>query len=675
VERNHQKAKKQLQRNNNPNPKIMRPIKLLLSILLFSFASVNAQDFTFKNYNWNENETKVEIPERYKNENEVILERNTKVELTVEGKTVNQYYLYHDKTYINSDDAVERNNRVYVPFGANEKVISNKLRVILKNGKVINLKDSDIKEEVDEEKGVKYNYYAVNGLEKGAVIEKFWILQEVPELDGKTYKMQDENPIAKNTFELIYPEHLEFQTKSYNGLSQAVAVNDRYPEKKTLNITESNTPALDNDEKYANWATHLKLFRFKLSSNSANGSNNLYNFNEFAGNVYERFHPELDKKQLKAIEEFSKAIPKASDIESQVWNIENKIKKTISYNRYLETKGNLSDIIKSKQANQAELLSLYLAVFDYFKIENNIVFTSNRYKIPFDSDFQSFENLSDILFYFPTIKRFITPVEIQYRIPLFPDELGNNSGLFIREKVFAGVKMGVGDVAFIDLPDQTVTHDIMDITVDFTKDIENPLITSHMIYGGYSGLNFQPIKDFVSAEEYTNILKQIAENYTNEMEYKSLKTQNDGTEFIGKKPFVMDLAFEGKNLVQKAGENYLFQVGQIIGSQMELYQDTKRTLPVEIDHPHSYLRKIKILLPDGVSVKNPEKLVLDYKTDIKGKTEAAFVSSYTTKNNELSIENTEYYNIVNYPLEHFDSYKAVINAAADFNKVVLVLHK
>ena len=42
--------------------------------------------------------------------------------------------------------------------------------VILKNGKIITLDKKDIKEEVDEERGVKYNYFAINGLEKGAVI-------------------------------------------------------------------------------------------------------------------------------------------------------------------------------------------------------------------------------------------------------------------------------------------------------------------------------------------------------------------------------------------------------------------------------------------------------------------------------------------------------------------------
>lgn len=651
----------------------MKIAKNLLLLMIFLPLNTHAQE-AFKNYTWAD-KPDVTVPEKYKNEEEVVLDRMVKIEIAVEGSEAAQYYLYSEKTYINSNDAVERNNRVYIPFGENEKVIANKLRVIQKSGKIITLSEGDIKEEIDEEKNMKYHYYAVNGLEKGAVIERYFILQELPELDGKTYRMQDNFPIAKSSFELVYPAHLDFLVKSYNGLPEAQFDGERYPDKKVKTITDADVPGLKDDEKYSNWAVNVKLVRFKLTANAASGARNMYNFNEFAGRVYERYHPELDKKQLKAVADFAKTIAKSNDALEQIWNIENKIKKTIAYNRYFETKGEPDAVIKAKQANQADLLSLYLAVFQHFGIEHNIVFTSSRYRVPFDNDFQSFENLDEIMIYFPATKSFVAPTELEYRTPLFPDDWGNNNGLFIKEKLYAGVKMGIAETAFIPLPDQNVTHDVMDITVDFTKDTENPLITSHMTFGGYSALNFQPIKDFVPEEEYKKILKQVSENYTQQPDYKALTTENDGMDNVGRKPFVMNLTFEGKNLVQKAGDNYLFKIGQIIGSQMELYQENKRTLPVEIDHPHSYLRKIKVLLPAGYKVKNPEKLTMDFKTDVNGKTEAAFVSKYTASATALEVENVEYYNVVHYPLSIFDAYKAVINAAADFNKVVIVLSK
>ncbi|MBF4505833.1 DUF3857 domain-containing protein [Flavobacterium sp. JLP] len=642
-------------------------------VALLSTSVFFAQDYSFKNYDWNEKEIKIEVPKKYETEKEIILSRNVKIEVVVNKNTATQYRLIHEKKYINSDDAIERNNKVYIPFGDEENVLITKVRVILKNGKVINLDKKDIKEEVDQEKGMKYNYFALNGLEKGALIEKLYIIEEAPDLKGNTIKMQDQYPIADFNFELIAPAHLVFKTKSYNGLSEPVLDEKKIENKKVWSISEKDITALKDDEAYSNWDVKLKLFRYKLDANLFSGGKNLNNFKEYATTTYERVNPVLDKKQEKAIATFCSSIPDSKDPQEQIWNIENKIKKTIIYDKYIDSKENLSDVISTKQANSLDIIKLYVAVFKYFKVEQNLVFTTSRYKVPFDKDFESYENLNDFLFYFPGIKKYLSPTEIEYRLPLFPNYLGNNNGLFIKEKVFAGVSMGIGEINFIEIPGTEITHDFMDITVDFTKDLENPLITSHMTYGGYSGMNFQPIKDFVSADQYKTMLKSISENYTLQSEYKTLTTENDGTEFIGKQPYKLNLTFDGKDMIQKAGENYLFSVGQTIGRQMEFYQENKRVLPIEIDYPHYYTRKIKIILPDGAKIKNLDKFVMNFKTDLNGKTEAAFTSNYAQNKNEVTIENTEFYNIINYPLTSFEQYKAVINAAADFNKIVVIV--
>ena len=184
--------------------------QLVFIITLFNATTFFAQDFSFKNYNWEEKDTKAVLPEEYKNENEVILKRIIKLEIASVGDVVKQYYLFHDKIYINSDDAIERNNKIYIPFSQNEILLSNKARVILKSGKIITLDKKDIKEELDEERGVKFNYFAVNGLEKGAIVERMYILEENPEIDGKTFKLQTEYPILDLNFELIYPSHVVF---------------------------------------------------------------------------------------------------------------------------------------------------------------------------------------------------------------------------------------------------------------------------------------------------------------------------------------------------------------------------------------------------------------------------------------------------------------------------------
>ena len=148
-------------------------LKKTTLLFCFIYNGLQAQDYQFKDYNFNDD--KIEIPKEYENESEVILRKDIKVEFINQKNSAIQFFLLHEKIWINSDDAIERNNRVYIPFRTDEKLVTNKLRVILKNGKIIELNKKDIKEEIDEEKGLKYNYYAINGLEKGAIIEKLFI--------------------------------------------------------------------------------------------------------------------------------------------------------------------------------------------------------------------------------------------------------------------------------------------------------------------------------------------------------------------------------------------------------------------------------------------------------------------------------------------------------------------
>jgi hypothetical protein len=52
------------------------------------------------------------LPEQYKNE-KGHSGAHYKIEIAVAGKNAKQYRLMHDKIYINSDDAIERNNNLY----------------------------------------------------------------------------------------------------------------------------------------------------------------------------------------------------------------------------------------------------------------------------------------------------------------------------------------------------------------------------------------------------------------------------------------------------------------------------------------------------------------------------------------------------------------------------------
>ena len=52
-----------------------------------------------------------------------------------------------------------------------------------------------------------------------------------------------------------------------------------------------------------------------------------------------------------------------------------------------------------------------------------------------------------------------------------------------------------------------------------------------------------------------------------------------------------------------------------------------------------------------------------------------FVSTYKIENNVLKVHILETYHELKYPLDEFETFKKVINASADFNKIVLLLEK
>ncbi len=110
-----------------------------------------------------------------------------------------------------------------------------------------------------------------------------------------------------------------------------------------------------------------------------------------------------------------------------------------------------------------------------------------------------------------------------------------------------------------------------------------------------------------------------------------------------------------------------------------MYQEKERKLAVENGHNRIYKRTLIFEVPKGYQVKNLEDLKLNvvFDKDENGKKEknCGFISNYKQEGNTITVDIFEYYYEIYLPLENFEDYRKVINAAADFNKIVLVLEK
>lgn len=653
----------------------MKKIKttlLALCLCLITSTGYTQENVQFKDYGYTN--TEYAVADKFKKNDAVILERNIKSEFVLEDNNLVEYFLFHDKTLLNSDNAIEQNNKVYIPSKLSANLIINKLRVIKKDGSVIEMKEADIKEEVNESNQMRYNYFAVKGLEKGAVVEQIYMIKRNAEYTGNSIRMQNSSPIVKTTVELIYPETVIFSSASYNGLPNAESKLKSYPGKNSLLLTAENIDALPINERQSNPEKNAKRFAYKLNENLNTGVKNLFNHNDYANELYEQYHAPLTKNDQKELDLFLKQLKLTGNKLEDIQNVEQYLKDKIRFNRYYNTNKSIADVLKNKQGNYYDIIRLYVQTFKKLNIENEIVFTTERFEDVFDPNFESYLNFKDLLFYIPDSNVYIEPAAPAYRTPLFDPQYAGNQGLFIKTTKYQNLEVPVTEVRQIEFP-KNQDKSIMDIAVDFSNDIQNPKLKSKITFNGFEALNFQPAKDFSDPDDYKEMINFMAKNYTIDANIEKVLVENEGVSNLGKKPFIINVETNAKALLTKAGSNYLFKVGELIGKQMEMYEEKERVFPIEIDNPHNYDRTITIKLPDGYKIKNPEIFKMTESLEYKGKVVADFISTYEIKDNTLTIKNTEKYDFVEIPAALYPQYQKIINAAADFNKSSVIIEK
>jgi hypothetical protein len=106
-----------------------------------------------------------------------------------------------------------------------------------------------------------------------------------------------------------------------------------------------------------------------------------------------------------------------------------------------------------------------------------------------------------------------------------------------------------------------------------------------------------------------------------------------------------------------------------------MYREESRMTPIENDYNRGYERSIEVKIPAGYQVRNADDLNISVVYKDGDKEPYLFVSSYTLNGSVLKITVKEYYKEIYAPIERYEDYRKVINAAADFNKVTLVLEK
>lgn len=645
---------------------------LFSTLFFFCLLSNYAQEAPFyKSYDW---EAPAYPSNSYEDEDVVGLKDLIISEFYFSSKNnLVEYYLEHEKLLLNSDDQIEKYNKVYLPYTQRQSIVLNKARVINKDGSVTEVPEDKIFEATDEETGRTYQYFALEGLEKGSVLERIYVYERYPEYNGKYLRLQEDFDKYDVSFNLIAPKNLVFKFKSYNGLSPAVNL-----DKEAINHWEVKEDFIDgiDHEAGASYDANTQHIVYKLYENTSNTSVRFAEYSTAAKNIDKNLRPELSRRELKAVQEFADKAIQGNDANEKLRTLDNYIKDNfLMAKSYDDKHEDIRTILDSKVANDTGLLKLYLATLTVEEIPHELVLTNSRMSNKFDPSFEAYNFLEEYLIYFPETDKYTSPTDLSSRYG-FPDGyLTDNYGLFMKDVKVGNFKSTVAEVRFIDAVKAEETVDKMRLDVTFDENdlsIINTKLDNELT--GYSAVLLQTFYAKMDNDARENLLNSYASRLSEDMEITRKEALNGEKGMFGKAPFMLNYEFTSKDFVEKAGKKRLFKLGKLIGGQTELYQEKVRKLPYDNVNNRIYDREIIVQIPEGYNFANLDDIKIEnqFKNE-EGKVVFYFKSDYEINGDVLTVIANEFYDQTVVLPENYEEYRTVINSAADFEKTTLIL--
>lgn len=651
----------------------MNYLKSFIALAIFaSFCNASAQKY--QDYEFSK-----EIPEydsSLKEYDEAVFDYRYSLEFVIDDDSEVMYTYIMYTTLVNTDEAIEANNKIYVATN-NRDYLYQKARVIKPDGSIKVLDKDDIKEGTIERDGreVTYNYYALEGLEKGSIIEQATYQRSSPSYYGDLIYLQGNEFRLKQHFELIAPSHLYFAFKPVNGDFEIEKDTNETEVNRWFCELDSTARIKDQDGFYPDVVKQGVLF--KLDRNTGQNRADITTYANAVNYMYEQVHPELSKKQEKTLSKMLKEIgdQKGDELE-QIYAIEHYVKENFQIvEGNSEQLSDLDYILENKAAGTSGITKLMESLYKMAGIKNQLVITTNRSELRFDPEFEAFLYLDKYLMYFPQHDLFIAPTVQFGRKKYIPKLWTDNYGLFIRTLEVGDIVTAIGEVKYIEPLSSSDSYDKMTIEIDFSESIANPEIDVTKEMMGYTATFLQPYYHLMDEEAISNLETSITSMVHEDVKSEDVSFENVEAGDYGSKPMIMHFTTTDHPFIEQAGEDYLFKVGELIGPQLEMYKESERQFPVEADNNRSYQRTIKFSVPDGYQVKNLEKLNYVRGNGDRDHARMYFESKVTEEDGVYTIYSEEFYEQIKIPLEEYDQYTEVINAAADFNKIVLILEK
>ncbi|PHR69258.1 MAG: hypothetical protein COA67_11050 [Lutibacter sp.] len=638
-------------------------MKKIFSIALLLIATTSFSQH-FKTYDWKENPTLHELSEEENAESSIAILKKNIVEFkqSVITNDINVYETTHNIIRVNDDIGIAKHNQVYISMRNVKKIKSIKARTISKEGKITNLDENNIKQIENVEEYGDFQIFAIEGAENGSEIEVLYTVEkEFSPFGSET--LQFDYPIKRSEMVFI-TNNLTGNIKTYNTDQ---TFDRTYLEEKLVEELVLNDIPATVEEDYATSEANKVYVAYQCFGNPDLTQESLWN--STIGNIANGYFPKSIEKS--AISEVENVILKDQKNDISIYTkaalLENYIKSnfTVVENRN-EQLNDIEYILKNKTASEYSIVKAYAQFLEAMEIEYQIVITANRFEHKLDPEFYSPSALREFMIYLPEIKQYISPTRIDYRLSEAPSNILGNNGIFINKDVeYYFAKITQYD------PNYSNIKRVMDIS--FSDDFDKVIIDENQEYSGHWGIQNRAVMTFFTGQDKEDFKDQLTGSGIedkNILNFEVGNTTMNQTEY--NLPYIVKSVTESSALLEEAGDSYIFQLGKVIGVQSELYQEKERVHPIEMQYPNQYNYTITVDIPKGYTLEGLESLEINKRMEVDGKLLCKWLSEYEIKQNKLVITIEESYYINEFPKEHYESFRQVINAASDFNKAAIL---
>lgn len=622
----------------------------------------------YQNYDWEIDAKYQGLPEDEKDEKEVVLKYKRVKEYEYGYNSFVEYFTVHKITHVNSDDAIERNNKIYIYVGGNNELVEAKARVIKKNGETQYFDTENILESDELDEHGAYKYFPLDGLELGSNVEYLYTIKKSPYLNGARYSLQEDFIMHNVSFDIVCPSNLIYAFKSYNDCPE-FTLDSLDDTKNHYSVSIDKSDKLP-DEQYSVYDASLKYFVFKLDANTSNGAKNLITNENMAQEIFKLVNDDISKKETKSAAKYLKkmAISDQLSDEEKIRQIESYVKNDIIIAESIPLR-DISDIISKKFAGSIGATRLFVLLLKEIGVNYELGFSTNRFDKTFDPDFPSYYLFDEFFIYFPDQKLYMDPQKMTSRLGYLGSEYSNTDAVHIKPINVAGFESGIGKVKFIPSIPYDKNIDRMFVDLNFS-DFEETKINFKRELTGYQAIELQPMFKFMD-ENKAETEAAYCKFADDEGELGEYKVLNATAEDAGVNPLIFEGKLKSDRYITNADGKYLLKIGLAIGQQSELYSENNRVLPIVNHYNRGYIRTITFEIPEGYQCSNLDILNVSQTYPEKDPT-CQFVSSYKLEGNTVTVEVIEFYNKITYKVDEYPNFQRVINAAADFNKLTLI---